>query len=95
MVNVILSQVAIPDLVEMIAKEVVARINSDRPEVPSSTSENIRFIGDRALAAYLDCSIQTINKLKKSGKVPFHKYGRKYYYIQSEIDASLKGSVRK
>ena len=66
MVNVILSPVTIPDLIEMIANEVVARINSDRPEAPSSSSENIRFIGDRALAAYLDCSIQTINKLKKA-----------------------------
>lgn len=52
-----------------------------------------RFVGDKELADYLDCTIQTVSRLKKAGKIPFHRYGRKYYYLRSEIDLAFKGRV--
>ncbi len=49
-----------------------------------------RIHGDLALSKYLDCTVQTINRLKMAGKIPAHRYGRKYYYLRSEIDAAFK-----
>ena len=49
-----------------------------------------KLIGDKALADYLGCTIQTVSRLKKKGKITFHRYGRKYYYKSDEIDESLK-----
>jgi len=94
MVDLVLSPIAIKDLVKMIADEVESRIISNRMESLKPNEENLRFIGDRAIASYLDCTIQTIHKLKKAGKLPYHKYGRKYYYIQAEVDSSFNGTKK-
>ncbi len=58
-------------------------------------TEPQRFYGDSALAKYLGCTVQTINQLKKTGKLPFHRVGRKYYYIQSEVDQAFMGNTHK
>ena len=58
---------------------------------PQPAPDEVRFVGDRELANYLNCNIQTIYRLKKSGKLPIHKYGRKYYYLRSEIDKAFAG----
>ena len=58
---------------------------------PQPEPDEIRFYGDRELAKYLSCNIQTIYRLKKAAKLPFKKYGRKYYYLRSEIDKAFAG----
>ena len=60
---------------------------------PKPEPDDVRFNGDSALANYLCCNIQTIYRLKKAGKLPIHKYGRKYYYLRSEIDKAFAGKV--
>ena len=60
---------------------------------PIPEPDEIRFYGDRELAKYLNCNIQTIYRLKRAGKIPFKKYGRKYYYLRSEIDKAFSGKV--
>ncbi|MFZ4547973.1 MAG: helix-turn-helix domain-containing protein, partial [Bacteroidales bacterium] len=45
----------------------------------------------RELAKYLSCNIQTIYRLKRDKKIPYRKYGRKYYYLRSEIDKAFAG----
>lgn len=55
--------------------------------------DDVRLYGDKALAEYLDCTIQTVSRLKMAGRVPFHRYGRKYYYLRSEIDQAFKGRI--
>ena len=42
------------------------------------------------LAKYLNCSVVTIHKLKKLGQLPFYRFGRKYYFLKSEIDKASK-----
>lgn len=61
---------------------------------PKEPSDEQRFYGDKALAEYLNCTIQTISRLKQKGKIPFHRYGRKYYYLRSEIDSACKGRLK-
>ena len=58
---------------------------------PAPEPDEIRFYGDKELAEYMNCNIQTIYRLKKAGKLPFRKYGRKYYYLRSEIDKAFAG----
>lgn len=61
---------------------------------PLPPTDEQRIYGDRGLAEYLNCTIQTVSRQKKAGKVPFHRYGRKYYYLRSEIDKAFKGRVK-
>jgi len=61
---------------------------------PQTPTDEQRFYGDKQLGEYLNCTIQTISRLKKAGKIPFHRYGRKYYYLRSEIDKAFKGRVK-
>jgi hypothetical protein len=58
---------------------------------PQPEPDEQRFYGDTQLADYLHCNIQTIYRLKKAGKLPYKKYGRKYFYLRSEIDKAFAG----
>lgn len=61
---------------------------------PQAPTDEQRLYGDKQLGEYLNCTIQTVSRLKKAGKIPFHRYGRKYYYLRSEIDKAFKGRVK-
>jgi len=93
MQNVILSSVSIPDLVDLIACEIETRFQ--KQEQPTPTPEPQRLYGDRSAAQYLGCTPLTIQKLRKSGEIPYYRYGRKFYFIASELDQALKVSARK
>jgi excisionase family DNA binding protein len=58
---------------------------------PVTEPDEQRFYGDSELAEYLHCNIQTIYRMKKDGKLPYKKYGRKYFYLRSEIDKAFAG----
>ena len=75
--------------IEALLKELMENQNRERPAPSIISSE--KLIGDKALAEYLGCTIQTVSRLKKNGKITFHRYGRKYYYKSDEIDEALKG----
>jgi excisionase family DNA binding protein len=64
-------------------------------QTPPKQEDSSRLYGDRSVAKHLGCTVQTINQLKKSGKLPFHRVGRKYYYIQSEVDQAFMGNTHK
>lgn len=68
--------------------EIYEAINSKMEQPVSIPSE--KLIGDKALADYLGCTIQTVSRLKKAGRFTFHRYGRKYYYLSHEIDECFK-----
>jgi len=93
MQNVILSSVSIPDLVELIAGELEHRLQPKEQQV--QVSEPQRLYGDKSAAQYLGCTPLTVQKLRKSGEISYYRYGRKYYYIASELDQAFKVSARK
>jgi excisionase family DNA binding protein len=95
MQNVILSSVAIPELVDLIACEVESRLKTHDQLTQPPQSEPQRLFGDRAAAEYLGCAPLTIFKLRKSGQIPYYRFGRKFYFITSELDQTLKVSARK
>jgi len=75
--------------IETMLNEIKEYQRADMPTTFTISSE--KLIGDKALAEYLGCTPQTVWRLKNTGKIPFHRYGRKYYYKSDEIDESLKG----
>ena len=84
----------LPATVQSLAKKLDELTNLIKTLVnadPIPEPDEIRFYGDRELANYLSCNIQTIYRLKKARKIPFKKYGRKYYYLRSEIDKAFDG----
>jgi len=94
--NVVLSPVSIPDLVNQIANEIEARLQKQQPFTqPPTTPDPIRLHGDAAASSYLGCSIMTIQSLRRSGTIPFFRTGRKVFYLSTELDAALKVSARK
>jgi excisionase family DNA binding protein len=80
---------------EQVASNVVYRLSGRLDQKQTIQTEPIRLYGDRSVAKHLGCTVQTINQLKKSGKLPFHRVGRKYYYIQSEVDQAFMGNTHK
>ena len=91
--NVVLSPVSIPDLINQIANEIETRIlNRVAAITPPATStpDPIRLYGDKAAAQYLGCSIMTVQALRRSGAISFYRTGRKVFYISTELDESLK-----
>ena len=70
-------------------------IKHQQPQADPPNSSPQRLFGDKSAADYLGCSVLTIQKLRKTGEISFYRYGRKYYYISSELDAALKVDQRK
>jgi excisionase family DNA binding protein len=85
-----------PDALVYLLSE-VADIKEILRNGPNQTAhiKEIRLNGDRELADYLKCSVQTVSVLKKDGKLTFHRMGRRCYYLASEIDRDLQVSRRK
>lgn len=52
------------------------------------------FHGDKELAEYLNCSVQTVKQLKSTGKINFYCMGYQCYYLRSEIDKDLQNEAR-
>ena len=71
--------------------KLTALVESTLKAEPQPDPDEQRFYGDSELANYLHCNIQTIYRLKKAGKLPYKKYGRKYFYLRSEIDKAFAG----
>ncbi len=85
---------SLPGLVEGLQTKVDTLTNLIKTLVnatPPPEPDEIRFYGDRELAKYLSCNIQTIYRLKRDKKIPYRKYGRKYYYLRNEIDKAFAG----
>jgi len=55
--------------------------------------DEVRINGDKELANYLKFTIQKVSRQSNAGKIPFHREGRKQYYLRSEIDLAFKGRV--
>ena len=94
--NLVLSPVSIPDLVALIATEIETRLfNRNTFSTPPPTAEPVRLYGDRAASNYLGCTPLTVQNLRKRGAIPFYRYGRKVYFLSSELDQALKVENRR
>jgi hypothetical protein len=62
---------------------------------PTTPEADTRLYGDRAAATYLGCTVLTIAKLRRTGNIPYYRYGARYYYIAQELDKALKHEARR
>lgn len=53
------------------------------------------IIGVSALARFLHCGIDKIEKLISDESIPFYKTGRKYFFEASEVLEALKHNFKK
>lgn len=90
MQKLIFTQLTGEELAKLIVDEMEARSLMRGEPISEKADPDERFLGDAAVAKYLGCTVQTINELKENKEIPYHRYGRKYYYIRSEIDAVSK-----
>jgi hypothetical protein len=96
MQNIILSNINVSEFVNLLADEMERR-QLVKPVIdPLPTPEpDTRLYGDRAAATYLGCTVLTIAKLRRTGYIPFYRYGARYYYIAQELDKALKHEARR
>jgi len=72
-------------------KTIIQDFAHTQANTKQTLADTVRIYGDRELAKYLNVTVQTIQRQKQAGKIPFHRVGRKYFYLRSEIDAAFKG----
>ena len=87
----------LPDAMVYLLGEIadIKSILRNRPERQPEQEEDLRLHGDKELAKYLHCSVQTVSTLKKAGKVSFHRMGRRCYFLTSEVDRDLQVTARR
>lgn len=52
--------------------------------------KGIKIKGIRGLAAYLECSASSAQKMKNAGKFPFYEVGNRLFFWSNEIDQAIK-----
>ncbi len=62
---------------------------------PPTTPERIRLNGDKALSQHLDCSVMTVQNLRKRGAIPYGRTGRRVFYFSDLVDEALSVQARK
>ena len=95
MQKIIFTQFTGEELAKYIVDEMEARKQQREKDSTQKTESDERFVGDSALAQYLGCTVQTVIALRKRHEIPFYRYGRRYSYYRSEIDAALKVDARR
>ena len=87
MQNIILSPIAIPDLVNQIANELESRLNKN-PLSPAQSQQP--FIkGIHELAKFLKVSPARAQKLKNEGVFPFWQDGRTLLFDPENVRAAM------
>lgn len=94
MQNLIFSPIAVSELVDLIAAEIQTRLINHGLQQPVAP-EPKRLNGLKAAAEHYGCTPLTMAKLIRSGAVPYHRFGRKYFFLSNELDASLKVEARR
>ncbi len=70
-------------------KTCVKSVLSEEEQIKDSTIEE-PFIKIMEVSKILSVSKETIHKWKKEGRLPYHKIGRRIYFLKSEILQATK-----
>jgi len=61
------------------------------PKHESTVTEcGTKLIGLRELSKHIGCGLNTAQKLKDEGKVPYSQIGNRFYFYSNEVDAALR-----
>jgi len=68
--------------------------NETFAEPIKTPQDKVRINGIRGLAAFLDISIPTAQKLKNQKKFPFYESGNKVYFFSNEVNEGLRVNAK-
>jgi hypothetical protein len=88
MQNVILSPIAIPDLINQIANELESRFNNNQLSPQQSPQPFIKGIHE--LAAFLKVSPARAQKLKNEGAFPYWQDGRTLLFDPNKVREAMQ-----
>ncbi len=75
--------VTTPEELESIIANCFQRYGTPPPPPQPEPTEHLHSV--KQLAEFLNCSIVTAHKLKKSGKIRYKQFGRKLIFSTSEV----------
>lgn len=93
MENIILSPISLDALQRMISDCVAEAVLKSTPQ--SKSEEVDARLTIPQMAEYLNCSKNTIHVYIRSNSLPFHKVGRRTYFLKQEVDAALSSVSKK
>ena len=56
----------------------------------TATERGTKLIGLRELSKHIGCGLNTAQKLKDAGRVPYSQIGNRFYFYSNEIDVALQ-----
>ena len=81
----------IQQLKEIIQEVITTSTLTTPPKFESTVTERgTRIVGIKQLAKYIGCGVNTAQRLKDEGKVPYSQIGNRFYFVSNEIDVSLR-----
>ena len=72
--------------------EELARLNSVIREAHADEMGTIEWLDSYQVAQMLHVSIRTVTNMRTSGLLNYSRFGRKYFYLKSDIEAILKNN---
>ena len=61
------------------------------PKYETTAAEcGTKLIGLRELSKHIGCGLNTAQKLKDEGKVPYSQIGNRFYFYSNEVDTALR-----
>lgn len=91
MLQIITTHEELQDTINKAVRDAMAGINTSTPATPQK-SEQIK--GINGLAAFLQCSPPTAQKIKNSGRIRYYQSGRTLIFKSDEVLADI-ASTRK
>lgn len=92
MQNLVLSPVAVPELVNLIATEIETRmLNREKPHKKNEP----RYLSRKETAELLRITLPTLNEQTKRGKLAAYRIGGRVLYREDEIQNCLNQVVTK
>jgi excisionase family DNA binding protein len=81
--------IELTELVEIINNAVLKALEISHSEIPPPNS-NSSLINVKQVAKLLNVSESSVNTYKRLGYIPFHRIGRRVFFKEDEVLASLK-----
>ncbi|MCL2312563.1 MAG: DUF3853 family protein [Firmicutes bacterium] len=87
-------QLTVQQLKEIIAEVITTSSTNTFPEYESTVTERgTKIIGLRGLSKHLGCGLNSAQKLKDAGKIPYFQIGNRFHFYSNEVDAALQFSL--
>jgi excisionase family DNA binding protein len=83
------------DQIKALAEKISANIRSTMQSTSKAPKLQDTFLDVTQLSNLLDLSVQTIYGLVHRNKIPYHKPGKKLYFLKSEIYAWVTNGRKK